>query len=402
MIEIKDKKKCCGCAACYNACPVDAVSMKPDFEGFLYPSVDKEKCIDCGLCERVCPIINFSEPDKGYLKSFVLRTKDKDDLLGSTSGGFTSPLIDYVIAHDGVVCCASYNKDFKVEHIIVSSRKDVVDNKRYMRGSKYVQSDLGESFKTIKNCLQDNKLVCFIGTTCQTTGLKQYLGKEYENLITIDLVCHGTPSPLLFEKYIKYQEDKHKSQMTDIVFRNKTYGYHSGTMRIKFANGDDYFGSARVDFMLKSFFAEIASRPSCYECHFKTKKRVSDFTIYDAWRADQIVKSIQDDDKGYTNVIVHSQKGLDLLDALKDEYHMYEADSDLAVKLDGKMVMRSAVPHKLRDDYYKDLANEDLGDHINRFIPVTKMDYFLESIKIVLYKMGLIRSLKKIKKRIKK
>lgn len=402
MIEIKDKKKCCGCTACYNACPVNAISMEPDFEGFLYPSVDKEKCIDCGLCERVCPIINFSEPDNGYLKSFVLRTKDKDDLLGSTSGGFTTPLIDYVISHDGIVCCASYNANFKVEHIIVSSQKDVAENKKYMRGSKYVQSDLGESYKAIKTCLQDNKLVCFIGTTCQVTGLKQYLGKEYENLITVDLVCHGTPSPLLFEKYVKYQEDKHKSKIEDIVFRNKTYGYHSGTMRIKFANGDDYFGSARVDYMLKSFFTEIASRPSCYECRFKTKKRVSDFTIYDAWRADQIVKSIKDDDKGYTNVIVHSQKGLDILETLKDEYCIYEADSDLAVKLDGKMVMRSAVPHPLRDNYYKDLATDDLGEHINKFIPITRMDYFFESFKIVLYKMGLIRTLKKIKKRIKK
>lgn len=144
-----------------------------------------------------------------------------------------------------------------------------------------MQSDLGDCFSEIKKHLMQETKVCFIGTPCQVYGLKSYLRKEYDNLVTVDLVCHGTPSPKLWKKYLDEQKDKYHSEIDDIVFRNKTYGYHSGTMRIRFKNQFVYYGSARVDPMLKSFFAEISSRPSCYQCHFKSVERCSDFTIYD-------------------------------------------------------------------------------------------------------------------------
>lgn len=146
-----------------------------------------------------------------------------------------------------------------------------------------MQSDLGDCFSEIKKHLMQETKVCFIGTPCQVYGLKSYLRKEYDNLVTVDLVCHGTPSPKLWKKYLDEQKDKYHSEIDDIVFRNKTYGYHSGTMRIRFKNQFVYYGSARVDPMLKSFFAEISSRPSCYQCHFKSVERCSDFTIYDCW-----------------------------------------------------------------------------------------------------------------------
>ena len=142
-----------------------------------------------------------------------------------------------------------------------------------------MQSDLGDCFSEIKKHLMQETKVCFIGTPCQVYGLKSYLRKEYDNLVTVDLVCHGTPSPKLWKKYLDEQKDKYHSEIDDIVFRNKTYGYHSGTMRIRFKNQFVYYGSARVDPMLKSFFAEISSRPSCYQCHFKSVERCSDFTF---------------------------------------------------------------------------------------------------------------------------
>lgn len=397
MLYEDNKVNCCGCTACYNVCPIGAITMEPDFEGFLYPVVDKEKCIGCGACDRVCPIKKFSEPEEGYLKTVALRTRDDEVLSNSTSGGFTTPLVQYVIANGGVVCAASYSPEFKVEHTVIDSCEALESEISKMRGSKYVQSDLGDVYKKLKGHIEAGRLVCFIGTTCQTTGLVTYLGKKYDNLYLVDLVCHGTPSPKLFEKYLDYQKKKYKSNIKNVVFRNKTYGYHSGTMKIEFENGKVYYGSARVDYMLKSFFKEISSRPSCYECKFKTKKRYSDFTIYDAWHAAEMV-GIADDDRGFTHVIIHSQKGEKLLDTIKDSYEMYEVDSDLAVKLDGIMVAQSAHAHPRRKDYYRELYNRGLDEHIEEFIRVSKKDYIVEQSKSFIYKIGLMQILKKLLK----
>ncbi|MBE5919033.1 MAG: 4Fe-4S dicluster domain-containing protein [Pseudobutyrivibrio ruminis] len=393
----EEKEKCCGCTACYNACPVGAIEMKPDFEGFLYPEINSDKCINCGACERVCPIKQYSEPETGFLKTFTLRTKEDAVLSNSTSGGFTTPLVEYVINNGGVVCCASYTSDFEVKHVIIDSPAKLQDEINKMRGSKYVQSNLSDVYKKIKEYVLNGRIVCFIGTTCQVTGLSTYLGKKYDNLYLVDVVCHGTPSPKLFKKYLDYQRNKYNSDIKNIVFRNKTYGYHSGTMKMEFENGKVYYGSARVDYMLKSFFKEISSRPSCYECKFKTKKRYSDYTIYDAWHASEIA-GINDDDKGFTHVIVHSEKGINLLRTICDKYEMYEVDGDLAVELDGVMVTRSAVPHPRRKEYYENLSNSDLDSHINSFIPVTKKDYFLENTKTFFYKCGLMDTMRKLKK----
>ena len=392
-----DKVDCCGCTACYNVCPKNAIEMKADFEGFLYPEIDNEKCIKCGACDRVCPIKQFKEPEKGFLKTVSLRTKDEKVLESSTSGGFTTPLLEYCIKRGGIVCCASYSEDFKVKHIVIEGEKKLQNEIERIRGSKYVQSDLSNVFKQIKEYLQLKKLVCFIGTTCQVTGLTTYLGKKYENLIMVDVVCHGTPSPMLFDKYLDYQRKKYDSEIRKINFRSKTYGYHSGTMVIEFENGKVYSGSARVDYMLKSFFKEISSRPSCYDCKFKTKKRVSDFTIFDAWHAGEL-GGFHDDDKGYTNVIIHSEKGLRILSEIKDAYEIHEVDSDLAVKYDGIMVTKSATPHQNRNDYYTKLSENQLDDHISSFIPITKMDYVLEKSKLIFYKIGLTKALQKLKK----
>ena len=162
--------------------------------------------------------------------------------------------------------------------------------------------------------------------------------KKYETLVTVDLVCHGTPSPKLWDKYLEYQKNNYHSEIEDISFRNKTYGYHSGTMRIQFKNGKTYYGSARVDPMLRSFFKEISSRPSCYQCYFKNLERCSDFTIYDCWHADQLVVGLADDDKGYTNLIVQSKKGEQVLEKIKQDFDIYPVDTERAIALDGIML----------------------------------------------------------------
>lgn len=393
MIKIINKTECCGCTACANACPKDAIVMEPDFEGFLYPKVLTDKCVECGLCEKVCPVMNKPTKKDDYLQSVVLRTKSVPVLNNSTSGGFTTPLAEWVLGQGGVLCAATYDQDFKVVHAII----DTPDAIARTRGSKYVQSSLSDCFSRIKALLKQDRLVCFVGTTCQVAGLKAFLGKEYEKLLTVDLVCHGTPSPKLWEKYLAYQKERYGSEFTEIVFRNKTYGYHSGTMKIRFANGKTYYGSARVDPMLKSFFREIASRPICYQCPFKVLERCSDFTIYDCWHAAELVPGLTDDDKGYTNVIVQSEKGNAVLEQIKDHYEIYPADTEIAVKLDGSMVRGSVTPHKRRAEYYKDLDRHTMPEHIAAFIPVSGKDRLIERCKVGIYRLGLYSALKKLK-----
>ena len=397
MIHIDDKTKCCGCTACASICPKTCINMRPDEEGFLYPVVDESSCVDCHLCEKVCPVINKKVNENKLPESCAVRAKDGDTVMNSTSGGFFTPFANWLKNNNGVICAAAYDEDFHVSHVIVDTTKEEIPYNR-IRGSKYVQSDMRDCYVKIKEFLSHGRIVGFVGTTCQVAGLKAYIG-DNDNLITIDLVCHGTPSPKLWDKYLEYQKDKNKSEIKDISFRNKTYGYHSSTMKIDFENGNEYYGSARIDYMLKSFFKEISSRPICYECPFKTIERCSDVTLYDCWHIAELVPELKDDDRGYTNVIVQSEKGKKLLEELKEELNIYPVDTKKAVELDGIMVEHAAVPHPRRAEYYKNIDNVSLHDHIQTFIPVSKKDYVLERTKGVLHRTGILRIIKRILKK---
>ena len=397
MINITDKTKCCGCTACYSICPKTAISMVSDEEGFLYPIVNTSLCIGCGICNSVCPIENKQEIKDSKIESYVLRINNKSVLMNSTSGGFITPLAEWVLENNGVLCAATYDEDFKVKHSFIENKNGSYDLSK-VRGSKYVQSDLNHSYSGIRDLLKQERLVCFVGTTCQVSGLKSFLRKDHKKLITVDLVCHGTPSPKLWDKYLSYQKSKHNAEICEISFRNKTYGYHSGTMKIRFDNGKVYYGSARVDYMLKSFFKEIASRPICYQCPFKTLNRCSDFTIYDCWHAEELVTGLIDDDKGFTNVMVQSERGKYYLGLIKEKYEIYSVNTERAVALDGNMVKKSAAAHDRRKDFYNNIDEIPMPDLIDKYIPVTFSDIIFERIKIVIYKLGLYRILAKILK----
>lgn len=261
-----------------------------------------------------------------------------------------------------------------------------------------MQSNVDDCLLKIKRYLEQGRMVCFVGTTCQVNGLKAFLCKDYEQLITVDLVCHGTPSPKLWDKYLNYQKSKYHSEIQEISFRNKTYGYHSGTMKIRFKNGMTYYGSARVDYMLKCFFNEISSRPICYQCSFKDLERCSDFTIYDCWHAAELVPGLKDDDRGYTNVIVRSERGQKILKKISDGYEMYRADTKKAIELDGVMILNSANPHERRSEFYVGMDNRTMQEQIQKFIPVKKTDILIERGKIIFYRLGVYWIAKKILK----
>ncbi len=395
MLVLEKKEDCCGCTACINACPVDCITMQADEEGFLYPHIDKDKCIGCNKCELVCPIKNSLNSAK-KVDAICARAKDLDIVKDSTSGGFFTPIAQYILDNDGIVVGAACNEDNIIEHIIVS--KNNREDLSTLRGSKYVQSDLKDLFSIVKSELEKGTLVCFTGTPCQISGLLNYLGKDYENLITIDMICKGVPSPKLWKKYVDFQEKKYNAKIKQVSFRKKTYGYHSGTMELVFENGKKYRGSGRIDYHLKSFYKDICSRPSCYECSFKSDKHPSDYTIFESWHASTVVPGLKDDDLGYTSVFINSDKGRELFSKIKDKYEWYSIDKEQAIELDGIMVRNNSKPHPKRNEYYKDLENESLDKHIEKYIPITKKDYLLEKSKTILYKTKLLYLLKRIKK----
>lgn len=382
MIEVTDKRKCCNCTACASVCPINCITMMTDKEGFKYPQADETKCINCGLCEKVCPVahseICFS--NKYQIEGYVIRDKRKNVVSDSTSGGFFTSLAEYTLNKLGRVYGAEFDSQFRVHHICI----DKIDDISKLRGSKYVASDVEDSFKKIKSQLDSGVYVFFTGTPCQVAGLKSYLRKDYKNLITMDVICRGTPSPLFWKKHLEYQENKHNSKIKFIRIRNKTYGYHSGTMLIEFANGKKIYESARSNYYLKAFFGDLCSKPHCYNCAFKHEEHCSDFTVYDAWHAGELA-DIKDDDKGWTNLIIQSAKGKQIFKDIKDNYIYYPADYKKAIELDGIMVNNSVPWNGKREQFFNNIQNESLQDHCSKFVNVTLKDIVIEKLKKFYY-----------------
>lgn len=391
-IDEKNKSNCCGCTACANICPKKAIEMKEDFEGFLYPVVDKEKCINCGLCDNVCPILNKVE-SKDVKKASVVQLKNKDKLNQSTSGAAFVAIAEYVLENNGVVFGAGFDSSFVLKHFGVNK----VENLSMIQGSKYIQSDLEDTFSKIRQLLVEDKMVLFTGTPCQVAGLKRYLQKEYKNLLTIDLVCRSVPSPKMWNSYLKYLESKYKSKVNYVKFRDKTYGYHSSILTIGFENGKFYRGSNRICLYGSLFHGDKISRPSCYECKFKSIERCSDYTLFDSWKPEELNGSVIDNDKGYSNVFMHTEKAIQTFENIKEKVSMYEIDYKRAISFTGEMVEKSIERKKERENIYIDLNNMDLKKFCRKYSVATLKDYLIEYLKRFLYRINLLWKIKKLK-----
>lgn len=392
MIEISDKAKCCGCTACANICPQQCITMESDEEGFVYPSVALEKCINCNLCEKVCPVTHRTEGVE-VEQAFIVRNKNCDIVKTSSSGGFFSALCEYVIREHGVVFGAGFGENWEVRHVESHSLEDC----KCFQGSKYVQSNLDHIFSMVKKYLMSGKLVCFSGTPCQTEGLANYLGKRYDNLILVDLVCHGVPSPKIWKLYLALMEKEYSSKIVYVNFRSKKYGYQGSSMHLKFENGAEYYGTARVDMMLKSFFSHISLRPICYQCPFKGSNRVSDFTIYDCWHAAQILH-IKDDDMGFTSVLARGEKSLSIIKEL-NTLDVYERPVEQVIRpIKDGMLSKSASLNKNRDKFYKEVNQYGLRKVFNDHLFVSRKDYAIEKIKIFMSRIGLLHHFSRMRK----
>ena len=349
MIHIDNKADCCGCGACTISCPQKCITMVNDTEGFLYPVVDQEKCVNCKICERVCPISNRAYTSQRFSlpKGYIAYCKNANVRLNSSSGGIFSVLADYIFSENGYVFGAAFDENFNVHHICISSTKNI----ELLRGSKYVQSTTESTFYEVKQLLDLNQKVLYSGTACQIAGLNSYLGKRYTNLITIDILCHGVPSPLVWYRYIHEQEKKHNSILKSIVFRSKRTGWKSYSVLYRFQDGKETSRKFRRDPYMQLFLSNICLRPSCHKCAFKNLQRCSDITIGDAWGVERYHPDM-DDDKGTSIILLHTEIGENLFHIIEHNLVYHEADVEKILP-PWSDARKSVVPHKDRKIFFQ-------------------------------------------------
>lgn len=344
MIDITDKHDCCGCGACVQACPKQCIKFDEDEQGFRYPQVDTSHCINCGLCERVCPVLNPDEHCKP-MAVYAAINPDETTRLKSSSGGIFTMIAEYTIREGGVVIGARFDENFEVVHDVAENVEDL----EAFRGSKYMQSRIGDCYKRALDFLKQGRKILFTGTPCQIAGLRKFLRKDYENLLTVDLVCHGTPSPKVWRSYLNekvlrpqgaagkntvFSSLKVLSAKAGISFRDKTggwkkYGFAVREKSAVKADKNSVLPSVEVNnkihcvmyepmwdnLFMRLFLSDLCLRPSCYRCPAKDGKSGSDITLADYWGiANHHPK--WDDDKGTSLVLVHTPKGAEVFSCI--------------------------------------------------------------------------------------
>ncbi len=319
MIEIKDKADCCGCSACAQICPRQCISMEIDDEGFEYPEVDASQCISCSLCNKVCPIINAGA-SKPPLKVYASKNKDEAVRSRSSSGGVFTPLAENIIDDGGVVFGVSFDENWNPVHSYTEAR----DGLSAFRGSKYVQSRIGTSYKDVKDYMKSGRKVLFSGTSCQVAGLKRFLGREYDNLFTVEILCHGVPSTKVWQKYLDIRKREFNcTEISDVCFRDKRHGWFGYDVTIAFDNGSTYVASHKKDPYFKGFMRNLYLRPSCYACKCKNGRSGSDIVIADYWCINKVLPEFNDN-KGVSLILANTEKGLSMLETASTKINYVE------------------------------------------------------------------------------
>ena len=355
MISVKNKQDCTGCYACSSVCPMAAIAMEADSEGFWYPVMDYDRCTRCGMCMTVCPTMEAATEgtlNESVPEAYAAYCVDEELRLRSSSGGLFTLLSETVVGGGGVVFGARFDEDFNVIH-------DYAENTEHLcrlRGSKYVQSRIGGAFRQAQEFLECGRVVMFTGTPCQISGLKYFLGQEYDSLICQDIICHGVPSPKVWQKYVTYRENCAASATRTIDFRRKDEGWKRFSVSFQFENNAEYVQSFHDDLYMKAFLSNICLRPSCYECHFKSIHRESDITLADFWGIQYLIPAM-DDDKGTSLVVLHTQKAIDVFSGLRDKMRTCPVHLSEAIKYNSVMV-NSANTNPNRDAFFLSLDDE--------------------------------------------
>lgn len=350
-------ENCTGCTACYNACPSGAIKMVENKEGFLYPQIDAIKCINCGKCKIVCPDNTGKQFNTGEQKAYGAYADDEILLNKSSSGGVFTVIAEYILKQNGVVCGAAYNSNMEVEHIIVDNSEDLIK----LRGSKYLQSKLGNVFKNIKTYLEQGRPVLFTGTPCQAAGLKNFLNKDYDNLLIIDLICHGVPPYKLFRKYL--DENYRGEKIIDVNFRDKRdgWGNNYNVMSLKTENKIFTNNSDKNDYY-RSFFANMSLRKSCSDCKYSRIKRVGDITIADFWGVPKKYKN----KNGISLVLINNEKARLVFEKIKNNFQFLKEFPVDIIRKGLPHLNAPPAPHPSRDEFMGDVNNMSIKEAMDK------------------------------------
>lgn len=352
MEEVLEKNKCTGCTACMTICPKGAIEMIEGNDGFNYPVIVQDKCIDCGLCKKTCPVLNTQKNDS-LNECYVGYNKDEESLINRASSGSIFELVaNYILEQNGIVVGAAFDDNNKLKHIAIESKNDLLP----LKGSKYLQSDLNNIFKYIKDNIKTRK-VLFVGTPCQVAGIKSII--KNDNLICIDVVCHGVPTPKLFSKFIKELEDKYCDKVVNYNFRDKSIGWDTYSNTMKFSNRELSQLQSDNNYM-KLFLSDVALRESCYSCNFKLGNKYSDITLGDFWGINNYYPDMYNK-KGVSAIIINTEKGKDIFKIINNNIEYKKCKLEEIVKGNPSLKISSNRP-KNRDKFFRELDFNNIND----------------------------------------
>lgn len=365
MEKLCDRNRCTGCGACAAVCPRNCIAMEPDAEGFLHPVIREENCVHCGLCSRTCPVLSEIAV-AGTPAAYAAIHSDEKIRRESTSGGVFTLLCRWVLERQGVIFGAAYGEDFSVEHRMITRLEDL----SALRGTKYAQSRLGESYRQVRSCLETGQYVLFSGTPCQVGGLLTFLGKRYDRLILVDLICHGVPSPKVWQHYIRYRGrvDAEGEAPVRINLRSKETGWPGYSIRFDYPGEKSYSSPNSKDPYLRGFVGNLYLRRSCYNCQYKGTARQSDFTLGDYWGVWSQLPEFHDQ-KGTSLVLLHTEKAKAIWQELAGEMRCAEVSAAAALTDNPSAVVSSPLPDN-RAAFFARYEKEDFHGLINERCPM--------------------------------
>lgn len=403
-IEICPHEQCTGCEACASVCPKQAIQMMDDGHGFLYPRIHQSMCVDCGLCISHCHICNPPERNRPSATIYGAQAKNDSIRVTASSGGVVPALAASFLKNNDGVVGAVFDSEFNVHEDICFSESEYAE-KGFGR-SKYVQSRTGDCFIRVKDALRQGKRVLFVGTPCLVSAINAFTGSP-EGLYTVDFVCHGTPSPKVFQEYLKDRSRKSGADLAAVDFRIKRPSWSVSSIRLKFGNGKQYVGNMLKDPYCIAFTQNIILRECCYQCKYASPNRSGDITVCDYWGYKDKNDGLVTDEKGTSVVIINNEKGKQLFDCVKDELRFAARTFDEVSSSNEQLVHPNTVP-TCREQFWRDFDSDTGFDELQRkyFPPLTdrisKKDYVLLAYGNTRFMRGVVRFYLEMKKRIKK